>query len=187
LLHEFAVLRVASVLLGLLLAVLASPAAAQTLQHADVFTVYDATGKRVGEGQWSQPETWWVEVPFRAPSGRTLVLRAWRSGFFGALHEVWFTTTNCTGPAFLRETTFMASLSIYPATAVIGARQTVYLASLDAGNGRPRRLYFKRDADGVCVATNVELWTLPARVELHLLDYFTLPLVVRGSGSVVPR
>jgi hypothetical protein len=177
--------RAVVLLVSLLVGLMASAAAAQTLRYADGLALYDATGKRVGAAHWDLPNQDYVEVLFRAPSGRTLVLGAVRQGFFGS-SDVWFTTVNCTGQAFLREQNYQGSLSIYPATAVVGARQTVYVATVAAGQGRPRLLSSTRRSNGSCSRASAEVWTLPATIEVHLVDYFTPPFALRGSGAAVP-
>jgi len=175
-------LRALPVAVSLVVALLASAAGAQTLGYADKLAMYDATGKKLGDAHWVWDDPGYVSILFRAPSGRTLVLGAVRREFFGSSSVVWFTTGNCTGQAFLPEI-----ISLYPVAAVIGPRQTVYGATVAAGYGRPRWINSQRGRDGACSSVRAERWTLPAAIELDLVDYFTPPFSLRGSGAAVPR
>jgi hypothetical protein len=158
-----------------------SPARAASLFGADAFEAYDSTGKTLGRmSHWA--------VPFRTAAGHTVLVKVHTSNLHGTEWDLWFTEPGCSGQPLLAGGVEFSS-GRRPASAIVGPRRSVYVAT---GPYRPATAASLMQSGGVCFDVDdpsraPRIFAPAARLEIDLADYFTPPFHVRSvPGDPIP-
>lgn len=168
--------RVVSIVVALALA--ASTVHARGLFYADQIAIYDATGKKVGDVQTTQAHTFpaLATVVFRSGT-RPVIVNFLRDEI--RIDVLFFASADCTGRPFVDSQGWPGYA--YPASAVAGARRTIYLRS---GEFRARTVGSILGTNGECFpGEGTGLFAPVTSTDIHLADHFTAPFSARPRGT----
>lgn len=157
---------------------LAATAHAQGLFYTDEIAIYDAAGKKVGAVQTTQISNFpsAASVVFRS-GARPVIVNFLRGEI--RTDAVYFESADCTGRPFVDSQGWPGYA--YAASAVAGARKTVYVQS---GEFRERTLGSALTATDECQpGVWTDVFAPVTSADVHLGEIFTAPFAARPRGA----